>query len=747
MKTYRIENLTCYDCKDKIEAKFRAIDGVVDARIDLVAKKVVLEGKTVDAGELERIAQTVEAPVKIYDTDRTIYRVETDGSSEDALARFRTDLLARDGVAEAVFDASRGTLEITSARVLTVQEVGDLLGKYVPGAQVLPYSDADAGFFAVNREELIRIGIAVVLFLAAHFVRGAWRPGLYFVSYLVAGYPVLFSAVKKLATGKVLDEHFLMTIATAGAWYLREFPEAVGVMIFYSIGEMFEDYAVDRSSRRIEALSSIRPDVVHKQTGDDFVDADVTEIVAGDVFLVRTGEKIPADGTVLTGAGEIDVRAMTGEADPVAVSPGDAVTSGAVVLGQALTIRSKVDYADSTVAKILTLVDRSRMEKSKTERFITRFARVYTPVVVALAVLIVAVPTLFFDEDAAGWLRRALIFLIVSCPCALVTSVPLTFFAGMGAAGKKGILVKGSSELERLVGAKTAIFDKTGTVTEGKFTVTDVVAYGVPEDEVMALAAGAERFSTHPIALSISSAYDGETPPIEDLEEIAGMGLAFRSGGKTYFLGSARAMESRGIAYEPSDGTSVYLADEERLVGRIDLKDEVKTGTKEAIEAIRALGMKTVMLTGDREKKTREVAEELSIDAYHAELLPQEKVDHVRDAKRDGTTIFLGDGINDAPAIMEADVGVGMGGVGSDAVLAAADIVFMNDDLEALPRAVKIAKATKTIVTENIVVALGVKFLFLVLGALGMTTIGFAVFADVGVLILAVLNAMRALKL
>lgn len=747
MKTYRIENLTCYDCKDKIEAKFRAIDGVKDARIDLVAKKVVLEGKTVDAGELERIAQTVEAPVKIYDADRTIYRVETDGSSEDALARFRTDLLARDGVAEVVFDASRGTLEITSARVLTVQEVGDLLGKYVPGAQVLPYSDADAGFFAVNREELTRIGIAVVLFLAAHFVRGAWRPGLYFVSYLVAGYPVLFSAVKKLATGKVLDEHFLMTIATAGAWYLREFPEAVGVMIFYSIGEMFEDYAVDRSSRRIEALSSIRPDVVHKQTGDEYVDADVTEIVAGDVFLVRTGEKIPADGTVLTGAGEIDVRAMTGEADPVAVSPGDAVTSGAVVLGQALTVRAEVDYADSTVAKILTLVDRSRMEKSKTERFITRFARVYTPVVVALAILIVAVPTLFFGEDAAGWLRRALIFLIVSCPCALVTSVPLTFFAGMGAAGKKGILVKGSSELERLVGAKTAIFDKTGTVTEGKFTVTDVVAYGVPEDEVMALAAGAERFSTHPIALSISSAYDGETPPIEDLEEIAGMGLAFRSGGKTYFLGSARAMESRGIAYEPSNGTSVYLADEEKLVGRIDLKDEVKTGTKEAIEAIRALGMKTVMLTGDREKKAREVAEELSIDAYHAELLPQEKVDHVRDAKRDGTTIFLGDGINDAPAIMEADVGIGMGGVGSDAVLAAADIVFMNDDLEALPRAVKIAKATKTIVTENIVVALGVKALFLVLGALGMTTIGFAVFADVGVLILAVLNAMRALKL
>lgn len=747
MKTYRIENLTCYDCKDKIEAKFRAIDGVKDARIDLVAKKVVLEGKTVDAGELERIAQTVEAPVKIYDTDRTIYRVETDGSSEDALARFRTDLLERDGIAEVVFNASEGTLEIMSARVLTVQEVGDLLGKYVSGARVLPYSDADAGFFAVNREELTRIGIAVVFFFAAYFVRGVWNPVLYLISYLLAGYPVLFSAVKNLATGKVLDEHFLMTIATAGAWYLREFPEAVGVMIFYSIGEMFEDYAVDRSSRRIEALSSIRPDVVHKQTGDDFVDADVTEIVAGDVFLVRTGEKIPADGTVLTGAGEIDVRAMTGEADPVAVSPGDAVTSGAVVLGQALTIRADVDYADSTVAKILTLVDRSRMEKSKTERFITRFARVYTPVVVALAILIVAVPTLFFGEDPAGWLRRALIFLIVSCPCALVTSVPLTFFAGMGAAGKKGILVKGSSELERLVGAKTAIFDKTGTVTEGKFTVTDVVAYGVPEDEVMALAAGAERFSTHPIALSISSAYDGETPPIEDLEEIAGMGLAFRSGGKTYFLGSARAMESRGIAYEPSDGTSVYLADEEKLVGRIDLKDEVKTGTKEAIEAIRALGMKTVMLTGDREKKAREVAEELSIDAYHAELLPQEKVDHVRDAKRDGTTIFLGDGINDAPAIMEADVGIGMGGVGSDAVLAAADIVFMNDDLEALPRAVKIAKATKTIVTENIVVALGVKFLFLVLGALGMTTIGFAVFADVGVLILAVLNAMRALKL
>lgn len=747
MKTYRIENLTCYDCKDKIETKFRAIDGVKDARIDLVAKKVVLEGKAVDAGELQRIAQTVEAPVKIYDADRTIYRVETDGSSEDALARFRTDLLERDGVAEVVFDASRGTLEITSARVLTVQELGDLLGKYVPGARVLPYSDADAGFFAVNREELIRIGIAVVLFLAAHFVRGAFRPVLFFVSYLIAGYPVLFSAVKKLATGKVLDEHFLMTIATAGAWYLREFPEAVGVMIFYSIGEMFEDYAVDRSSRRIEALSSIRPDVVHLQAGDDFIDADVTEIVAGDVFLVRTGEKIPADGTVLTGAGEIDVRAMTGEADPVAVSPGDAVTSGAVVLGQALTIRAEVDYADSTVAKILTLVDRSRMEKSKTERFITRFARVYTPVVVALAVLIVAVPTLFFGEDAAGWLRRALIFLIVSCPCALVTSVPLTFFAGMGAAGKKGILVKGSSELERLVGAKTAIFDKTGTVTEGKFTVTDVVAYGVPEDEVMALAAGAERFSTHPIALSISSAYGGETPPIEDLEEVAGMGLAFRSGGQKYFLGSARAMESRGIEFEPSDGTSVYLADEDKLVGRIDLNDEVKTGTREAIEEIRALGMKTVMLTGDREKKAREVAEELSIDAYRAELLPQEKVAYVRDAKRDGTTIFLGDGINDAPAIMEADVGIGMGGVGSDAVLAAADIVFMNDDLEALPRAVKIAKATKTIVTENIVVALGVKLLFLVLGALGMTTIGFAVFADVGVLILAVLNAMRALKL
>lgn len=747
MKTYRIENLTCYDCKDKIEAKFRAIEGVADARIDLVAKKVVVDGKDVDAATLERIAQSVEADVRITEADRTVYRVEMETPNEGALARFRTDLLERDGVEEVFFDASADTVEIVSARVLTVQEVADLLEKYVPGARVFPYSDADAGFFAVNREELIRIGIALALFLVAHFVRGVWNPVVYFVSYFIAGYPVLFSAIKKLATGKVLDEHFLMTIATAGAWYLREFPEAVGVMIFYAIGEMFEDYAVDRSSRRIEALSSIRPDVVHKQAGDDFVDADVTETRAGDVFLVRTGEKIPADGTVMTGAGEIDVRAMTGEADPVAVSPGDAVTSGAVVLGQALTIRADVDYADSTVAKILTLVDRSRMEKSKTERFITRFARVYTPVVVALAVLIVAVPTLLFREDAAGWLRRALIFLIVSCPCALVTSVPLTFFAGMGAAGKKGILVKGSSELERLVDAKTAIFDKTGTVTEGKFSVTNVVAYGVTEDAVMALAAGAERFSTHPIALSISSAYRGETPPIEDLEEIAGMGLAFRSGGKGYFLGSARAMEARGIAYEPSDGTSVYLTGEKSLVGRIDLKDEVKTGTKEAIEEIRALGMKTVMLTGDRENKAREVAEELSIDAYRAELLPQEKVAFVRDAKKEGTTIFLGDGINDAPAIMEADVGIGMGGVGSDAVLAAADIVFMNDDLEALPRAVKIAKATKTIATENIVMALGVKILFLALGALGMTTIGFAVFADVGVLILAVLNAMRALKL
>lgn len=746
MTTYRIENLTCFHCKAKIEEKFREIEGVKGATIDLVAKKVLLDGKKVDAKELEKIAQTIESPVRIYAFGSTRYRVDME-KNDEMFERFCEDLLERDLVGGVNYDASEGMLEITSGRAFTVQELGDLLEKYVPGARILPYSDKDRSFFKVNREEIFRIGIATILFLAANAVKGFSASVLYLVSYLVAGYPVLFSAAKKLATGKVLDEHFLMTIATAGAWFLGEYPEAVGVMIFYSIGEMFEDYAVDRSSRRIEALSSIRPDVVHKKEGENFVDVDVTEISRGDIFHVLAGERIPSDGTVLLGTGEIDLRAITGEADPYLVDVGKKVTSGAVVLGKALTIRADVDYEDSTVAKILMLVDRSRMEKSKTEKFITRFARVYTPIVVALALAIVVGPVLFLGDDFTKWLRRALIFLIVSCPCALVTSVPLTFFAGMGAAGKNGILIKGSSELERLVRAKTAIFDKTGTVTEGKFTVTNVIAYEKTPDEVLALAASAERFSTHPVALSISGAYTKKMLPVEQIEEIAGMGIAFCVGEMKYFLGSARAIGARGLTFEKTDSTSVYLADETKVIGRIDLKDEVKSGTEKAIANIRALGIKTVMLTGDKEKKAKEVADRLKIDKYRAELLPQEKAQYVREAKRDGTTIFLGDGINDAPAIMEADVGIGMGGVGSDTVLQAADIVFMHDDLNALARAIRIAKATKAIVTENIVIALGVKILFLALGALGMTTIGFAIFADVGVLIIAILNAMRALKL
>ena len=603
-----------------------------------------------------------------------------------------------------------------------------------------------------QKKTLLRILLAALLLVAAALLpaEGLWKALAFAVPWLVIGYDVLWDAVRGIAHGQVFDEKFLMAVATIGAFAVGEYPEAAAVMLFYQIGEWFQSIAVGRSRKSIAALMDIRPEfaVVLRDGQEEEVDPE--EVSVGETILIRPGDRIPLDGTVLEGQSSLNTAALTGESLPVDVAPGDRVVSGSINMTGVLQVRAESAYEDSTVARILELVENSAEKKARVESFITRFARWYTPCVVIGALLLALLPPLFVG-NWGEWIHRALIFLVVSCPCALVVSVPLSFFGGIGGASRAGILIKGANDLEALAKVDTVAFDKTGTLTRGVFQVDAVHPKELTADALLDIAAAAESRSNHPVAESIVAAHGGHIDParLGAVRELAGMGLEAEVDGETFYVGNGKLMAQVGADWHECHlpGTVVHIARGREYLGHIVINDQLKPDAPEAIAALKRLGVKqSVLLTGDRQKVAEAVAKELGVDDLRAELLPAQKVEEVERLLESGAKLaFVGDGINDAPVLARADVGIAMGAMGSDAAIESADVVLMDDKPSRLPLAVKIARKTMRIVRENIGFALAVKFVILALGALGIADMWLAVFGDVGVLILAILNAMRCM--
>lgn len=605
--------------------------------------------------------------------------------------------------------------------------------------------------------------IYIPLFAASHkgAMEGLSAPvnfAVFLVPYLVIGWDIVYKAVRGIVNGQVFDENFLMTIATFGAFGVGEYSEAVAVMLFYQVGELFQSYAVSRSRQSIADLMDICPEYANLEKDGELVQTDPDDVEIGDIIVIKPGERVPLDGTVISGESMVDTSALTGESVPRRVETGSEIISGCINESGVLRVEVTKEFDDSTVARILELVENASSKKAQVENFITRFARYYTPAVVAAAALLAVVPPLALGAGFGPWIQRACIFLVISCPCALVISVPLSFFGGIGAASRNGVLVKGSNYLEALAQMDTIVFDKTGTLTKGEFKVTEIRPSGMSEEELLRLAALAEHYSNHPISLSIRDAYEKaggqmNLSSIGKNEEISGHGVRTEIDGSVVLAGNGRLMKAEGIAYEPCEsiGTVVYLARDGVFAGTIVISDTVKEHAAQAIRDLKQAGVKrTVMLTGDRKAVGEAVAEKLGLDEAFTELLPADKVEQVEcllAGQAEGRKLaFVGDGINDAPVLTRADIGIAMGSMGSDAAIEAADVVLMDDDPARISVVVRISRKTLSIVKQNIVFALGVKALVLALGAFGMANMWEAVFADVGVSVIAILNAMRALK-
>lgn len=612
-----------------------------------------------------------------------------------------------------------------------------------------------------QKKMLVRIAVSAVLLIAAVLVpyQGLWRFALFLPAYFVIGWDVLWRAVRNIAHGQVFDENFLMALATVGAFCTGffgqgEYPEAVFVMLFYQVGELFQSYAVGKSRKSIASLMDIRPDYANVERDGKLLQVDPEEVAVGDTITVKAGEKIPLDGLVLEGSSLVNTSALTGESVPRQVRPGDSVISGCVNQNGLLRVQVTKAFGESTVQKILDLVENASSKKAKAENFITKFARYYTPVVVFCALALAVVPPLFVG-NWTGWVQKALIFLVVSCPCALVISVPLSFFGGIGGASRQGILVKGGNYLEVLADTELVVFDKTGTLTKGVFQVTAIHPEGVSQQELLELAALAESYSDHPISRSLKEAWGKalDTARVGQVEELSGRGVRAQVDGKEVWAGNGKLMEEIGLAYRPSGqvGTVVHVAAEGRYLGYILIADEVKPDAKEAIAALKAQGVKkTVLLTGDAKDVGEAVAQELGLDEAYTQLLPGDKVERVeallQETSPKGKLAFVGDGINDAPVLSRADIGIAMGALGSDAAIEAADLVLMDDKPSKIAKAMEISKRTLRIVRQNIVFALAVKLLVLMLTPFGLANLWEAVFADVGVMVVAILNASRALQ-
>lgn len=603
----------------------------------------------------------------------------------------------------------------------------------------------------------IIIGAAVLATAILLSLNNEWlQIALFIISYIIVGGDVVKRAVKNIFKGQVFNENFLMSIATIGAFFIGEYPEGVAVMLFYQVGELFQSYAVGKSRKSIASLMDIRPDYANVKKGDELVKVDPDEVQIGDIIVIKAGEKIPLDGKVIEGGSMIDTSALTGESVPREVEVGSDILSGCININGVITAEVTKEFGESTVSKILDLVENASSKKSNSEQFITKFARYYTPVVVIIAVFLAIIPPLVIDGATfSDWIYRALAFLVVSCPCALVISIPLSFFGGIGGASKKGVLVKGSNYLEALAETEIVVFDKTGTLTKGVFNVQEIHPEGVSKEELLELTAHAESYSNHPISLSLKRAYSKEIDNgrISDVEEISGHGVIATVDGKKVMAGNIKLMKMMDIPYFKGEliGTIVHVAVNNKYIGYIVIADEVKEDSAQAIKELKAANIKqTVMLTGDNKSIGSKVAKELGLDKVYAELLPADKVEKLEELfsqkSKKGKLAFVGDGINDAPVLARADIGIAMGGLGSDAAIEAADVVIMTDEPSKIATTMKISKKTLKIAHQNIVFAIGIKIIVLILSAFGITTMWAAIFADVGVTIIAVLNAFRALN-
>lgn len=603
----------------------------------------------------------------------------------------------------------------------------------------------------------IIIGAAVLATAVLLNLNNEWlQIALFIISYIIVGGDVVKRAVKNIFKGQVFDENFLMSIATIGAFFIGEYPEGVAVMLFYQVGELFQSYAVGKLRKSIASLMDIRPDYANVKKGDELVKVDPDEVQIGDIIVIKAGEKIPLDGKVIEGSSMIDTSALTGESVPREVEVGSDILSGCININGVITAEVTKEFGESTVSKILDLVENASSKKSNSEQFITKFARYYTPVVVIIAVFLAIIPPLVIDGATfSDWIYRALAFLVVSCPCALVISIPLSFFGGIGGASKKGVLVKGGNYLEALAETEIVVFDKTGTLTKGVFNVQEIHPEGVSKEELLELTAHAESYSNHPISLSLKRAYSKEinNGRISDVEEISGHGVIATVDGKKVMAGNIKLMKMMDIPYFKGEliGTIVHVAVNNKYIGYIVIADEVKEDSAQAIKELKAANIKqTVMLTGDNKSIGSKVAKELGLDKVYAELLPADKVEKLEELfsqkSKKGKLAFVGDGINDAPVLARADIGIAMGGLGSDAAIEAADVVIMTDEPSKIATAMKISKKTLKIAHQNIVFAIGIKIIVLILSAFGIATMWAAIFADVGVTIIAVLNAFRALN-
>ena len=608
------------------------------------------------------------------------------------------------------------------------------------------------------KKKLIRIIISFILLILAFILKldnVIINNILFITSYIIIGYDIILKALRNITRGKVFDENFLMTIATIGAFFIGEFPEAVAVMLFYQVGELFQSYAVDKSRKSVSELMDIRPDYANLYQNNKTERVDPNKVKVGDIILIKPGEKIPLDGIVVEGNSHLNTLALTGESMPKSVTEGDEVLSGCINNEGILKVKVTKEFGESTVSKILDLVENASSRKSKSENFISKFAKYYTPIVVIIAIILAFIPPLILDTNFKTWIYRALSFLVVSCPCALVISIPLSFFGGIGASSKIGVLVKGSNYLEALANTEIVVCDKTGTLTEGIFKVQKVNAIDYSKEDLLKYTSYAENYSNHPIGSSIKEAYgkDINEKLVTKTKELKGKGVIAKVESKEVLVGNEKLMEEYNIDYIKSNdiGTVIYIAIDNKYAGSIIISDKIKDDAYKAVKEFRKNNVKKiVMLTGDREEISKKVSKELNLDKYYAELLPQDKVKKVESLMQeksiDGKLIFIGDGINDAPVLALSDIGVAMGGLGSDAAIEAADIVIMTDEPSKLANAIKISKKTMQIVKENIVFAITVKILVLLLSAIGATTLWCAVFADVGVSVIAIINALRILR-
>ena len=606
------------------------------------------------------------------------------------------------------------------------------------------------------KKQIIIIITSIVLLIIAFLINNKLSVVFFLFSYIIVGHKIIYKAFRNIIRGKVFDENFLMTIATLGAFFINEIPEAVTVMLFYQIGEFFQDYALDKSRKSISSLMDIRPDYANVVKGKDTVKVNPSEVKIGDIIVVKSGEKIPLDGIVESGDSALNTSALTGESKLRKVDIGDEVLSGSINISGILKIKVTKEFSESTVSKILELVENASNRKSESENFITKFARYYTPIVVIEAILLSVIPPVIFNQDFNTWIYRTLSFLVVSCPCALVVSIPLGFFSGIGACSKNGILVKGSNYLEAVSKSEIVVFDKTGTITEGEFKVRSIHSVDIRDNELLKLASYAEYYSNHPISISIKKDYGHKINPnkISDVKEIPGRGVIALVDNKKVMVGNNKLLEENNIEYEKCDiiGTIIYVAVDNVYHGYMVISDRIKDDSALALRLLKNLGVKkTVMLTGDKDDVSKNVFERLNINEYYSELLPQDKVNIINEFKKkltdDGKIVFAGDGINDAPVIMSADIGISMGGVGSDAAIEASDIVIMTDELSKIATVINISKSTMKIVKQNIVFAISVKIFVLLLISFGILTMWSAVFADVGVSVLAILNSIRILKI